>query len=70
MGPKRSNGTKEGACCYFLQIQNIQYTIYLGIFRNYEHYDIYVFITKQLDDYQSFFLIYYLKIWQTVQNSK
>ena len=32
------------------------------------HYDISYFKTKQVVDYQSFFFIYYLKSWFTVQN--
>ena len=38
-------------------------TIYLGK----EHYDIFYFKTKQLANYQIFFLIYFLKSWLTVQ---
>ena len=37
-------------------------TIYIGI-------DIMAYLLKKLADYQSFFLMYYLKSWKTVQIS-
>ena len=48
-------------CMLLLFIDKIYTTIYLGIFRNFEHFDISVL--KQLVDYQSFFLVYCLKSW-------